>query len=187
MSEFQATWLHLYNITEDWLSQGPRLTSLICLSKTVPSFQDCPALSFQYCPVFSRLPCLFKTALSFQDCPVFSRLPCLFKTALSFQDCPVFSRLPKSKIYVLNPWTCLNSEHVWTCLNMSEHVWTSLNMSVHVWENIWSCLIMFDQLSCRSKYYQVWLKCLIVSDHVWSCLIVSELVSDHVWSCLIHC
>jgi hypothetical protein len=36
-----------------------RLTSLVCLSKIVPSFQDCP--------VFSRPPCLFKTALSLEN------------------------------------------------------------------------------------------------------------------------
>jgi hypothetical protein len=43
-------------------------------------------------------------------------------------------------------------------------------LSNHVWSTV------------GRKYYQVWLKCLIMSDRVWTSFLI---MSDHVWSCLI--
>jgi hypothetical protein len=131
----------------------------------------------------TSLPCLFKT---------FFCRSCLCKTALSFQDCflhALYMILSEfHTTYLLDFWLSIflspefqiKFDHVWTCLNMSEHVWTCLI-------NIWSCLIMLDQLSANilpsliKLSDRVW-SCIIKSDPVWTCLIEFLIMSYHVWS-----
>jgi hypothetical protein len=140
MSEFQATWLHLFIITEDCHSQG---------------LQVCSVIAWYYL-VIARLPAksagqVCRACLPGKSAGQVCRASLPGRSA--GQVCRVCLIKIRNGCSQKKIHTDFTSDHVWSRLITSDHVWSCLIkfliMSDQVSDHVWSCLIMFDQLSAE--------------------------------------